>query len=155
MACPWTWSAAPSRKRSGGCACAVAATIQSGASEVGKQCLLDCFRKIKRVGVGMRAVDPLEEVEAFSLEVGGTLLVLINVEGLILYSDATQSLEELVAITTIAAARQFLRSPRALVGVVNEGARIGRLATMATGARSYQLGNQLGLATILATLGGF
>jgi hypothetical protein len=89
------------------------------------------------------------------IEALGQPIALINVEGLILYSDAAELTEELAGITSIAAARYFLRNPRLLASALNEFAQIGRVVSVGTGARSYQLGNQIGIAGLLATLGGF
>jgi hypothetical protein len=83
------------------------------------------------------------------------VVVLVNVEGLILYSDERAALEELVAVTSVAAARAFLRSPRALASAIGEFGRVARLVNLSISARSYQVGQQVGAASLVAAMGGF
>jgi len=91
-----------------------------------------------------------------TMVVNGKNVALINVEGLILYTDFLAVLKELAAITTIAGARVLLRDdPRMLGSALNEFGKIARLSTTAVGARSSQIGNHVSVGIILASFGFF
>jgi len=78
-----------------------------------------------------------------------------NVNGIIFYTDATSSEDDLIKLTTFAAVRAALRSgifSRTLTGA---SVRIGGLVSARTSGDTARLQQHVGIAAILGTMGGF
>jgi hypothetical protein len=84
-------------------------------------------------------------------------IVFFNVAGIIFYSDAIDAAEDLIALTTLAALRSFMASQlgqrlaQSLVEVL--GDKIPALVSAGTAGDEAELGDSLGIAGLLGTLG--
>ena len=79
-----------------------------------------------------------------------------NVSGVIFYTDMVDNTEDLLSITTFAAARQFIYANSALMTRTLAGAmpRIAVLANSRAPMDTARLYGAIGVAALLATMGG-
>jgi hypothetical protein len=89
--------------------------------------------------------------------VGTVPIVFINVGGLIFYSDAVDSTEDVLALASIEAVRIFIRSNQAVLarGLVESFARIRLIAQTGAAVDTVRLEEHVGIASLLAVIGGF
>ena len=106
---------------------------------------------------GLRFEHEMWPVGVRGAYVGQIPIAYWNVAGLIFYTDAVDNTEDLLTLTTYSAVRQFIRANSAIMTRTLVGA-MPRIALL-TGSRAVmdtsRLGAHVGIATLLATLGGF
>ncbi len=91
------------------------------------------------------------------LWVGGVQTFFFNAGGIVFYTDAVDNMEDLLVLTSVAAVKQFVRSPagrrlvlRTVVGVFG---RIPTLVKARIAIDSYRLENHFTIGSLFATLG--
>jgi RHS repeat-associated protein len=89
-------------------------------------------------------------------QVGSVPIVFFNVGGLVFYTDAVDNAEDVLALGTIAAVRQYILSNRGVLvrGFAASAGRIGTLATAKTAADTARLEQHVGIAVLLGLMGG-
>jgi RHS repeat-associated protein len=88
----------------------------------------------------------------------GGVVALVNLGGIIFYTDLLDNVEEIIAIKTWenrAALIQILRGAPAIGRNIGELGRITRLAVLGSSGGQVRLSQQTGTAMLLTTMGGF
>jgi len=82
----------------------------------------------------------------------GTPIAFWNVLGIIFYTDETSNVDDLIKITTLAAARAFIRSGLASRTLLGAAGRIGGLVVGGQAADPAEEGASVGIATLITIL---